>query len=500
MAVRAALGASRGRLARGALAEAALIAFGGGVLGVALARGVTGLVVIFGAGQLPRLQEITLDGRVLLVSLVVSIGCGLVCGLAPAVQVGRDSLAAWSRTAPVTGPAGRHRLQDALVVAQFALTAVLLIGAGLLARSFIRLTAVEPGFDPGGVAAGSVAVPRMTMQAGVAARDQLLIQLLERVRALPGVTSAGLTYSLPFSTAGFSSQMLPDGALADVDNAPAIQGSVVAGDYFAAMGIAFVRGRGFTDEDRADAPRVIIVSAALADRFWPGEDPLGRRVREGDDPADISTVVGVVRDVHQRSLASAPEAMFYLPLKQAGPWASQLFVVARSSGAPEALVPLMRRALREVAPDTPLTRVAVADELIRRTMAAPRFRALAFTLLGGFAILLAVAGVYGVVSLGVAERTREIGVRLALGADGTRVAALIVRRGVALASMGVFLGLLAAAGATRVLESLLFGVAPGDLLTFAGASMALVALAAASSFLPARRAARVDPVIALRDG
>jgi predicted permease len=501
MAVRAALGASRGRLARHALAEATLVSLGGGLLGVALAQGIARLVVRFGSGQLPRLEEITLDARVLGVSLLVTLGCGILCGLAPALQVGRDSLAAWTRvSAGVVGASGRHRVQNALVVAQFALTVVLLIGAGLLAASFVRLTAVEPGFDPSGVVAGQVSIPSAQMRDGVTARDRLFGELARRVRALPGVSSVGLTFSLPFSSAGFSSQMLPDATPGDVEQAPSIQGSVVAGDYFAAMGMTLLQGRDFTADDRSDAQRVILVSRALADRFWPGQDPIGRRVREGNGPEDVATVIGMVSDVHQQSLATPPVPMFYLPLAQAGPWASALYLVARSSDAPEALVPLIRRELAAVAPGLPLAHVAVADALIRRTVAAPRFRALAFSLLGAFAVLLAVAGVYGVVSLGVAERTREIGVRLALGADRSRVTAMVVRRGVILAAIGVLLGLLGATAATRVLDSLLFGVPPRDLWTFAGAAMALVAIAAMASFIPARRAARVDPLVALRDG
>lgn len=499
LAVRTALGATRGRLLRQLLTESVLLSAGGGLAGVALAYGLHRLVLHFGAGQLPRLHEISIDGTVLLLTAGTAIVCGLICGLAPALHAGSEALAQSARgeAGSHRGRGARHRLQDGLIVLQFALTAVLLIGTGLVGASFLRLTAVEPGFDPAGVVAGRLSISASTPDA-LAARERLLTALAARVVALPGVVASGATYSLPFTNFGFSSQMLPEGTVGDVDESPTIQGSTVLGDYFAAIGVPLLSGRNLGPEDRSDAPRVMIVSRSLADRFWPGRDPLGQRVRDGNDADDVATVVGVVADVHQRSLAEPPAPMFYVPLSQA-PWSNQMHLVVRTTGDPAALVPLIRRELRAIDPALPLKDVTVASQLIERTVAAPRFRALAFLVLGVFAVILALAGVYGIVSLGVTERRREIGVRMALGAGSRGVIALIVRRGVMLALVGVVVGLAGAVAATRVLASFLFGVAPHDAVIYLGVAIALLFVAATASLLPARRAAQIDPLISLRD-
>ncbi|HSA57112.1 MAG TPA: ADOP family duplicated permease [Gemmatimonadaceae bacterium] len=499
MAVRTALGATRGRLLRHLMTESTVLAVAGGVLGVMLSTVLCRLVVAFGANQLPRLHEIRLDAAVLAAATAVTLLAALVCGLAPALQLGRTSLVMSMRLRGDSAVrARRYRLQDGLVVVQLALSVVLLVSAALVGRSFLRLTAIAPGFDPEGVVAGRVAYRASPQDTGLAGRDRFFEELTRRVGALPGVTVAGLTFSLPFSEQWFSTQMLPEDAPGRVDDAPAIKGSVVDGAYFSAIGMPLVRGRAFGPDDRAGAPRALIVSRSLAERFWPGQDPIGQRVR--DDETDRLTVVGVVGDVHQSSLAEEPAPMYYVPLTQAGSWASVLFVVARSAADPAPLVPLIRSELRAINPALPLTQVATAGALIDRTIAAPRFRALTFTVLGAFAVLLAVAGIYGIVSLGVAERTREIGVRLALGAERGRVIAMVVGRGMRLSLAGVGLGVVGAVAATRTLESLLFGVTARDLPTFAAASAALLVVAVAASYLPARRASRVDPLVSLREG
>jgi predicted permease len=505
MAIRAAMGASRRRLVRQVLLESLIPSLAGGALGVGLAAVLLRVVHILGANQLPRLDEVALDWRILLATTVAAIGCGLLCGLVPARQATRASLAETLQegSSAVVRGRGARRTQEGLVIAQVSLTVVLLIGAGLLATTFMRLTAVSPGFDPSGVAAGHVSIRSLAGgdEQGAAAgwlerRDAFFTELRDRVRAIPDVEEAGLTWSLPFSGQGFSTRFAPAESPDLGDETPAIDGSVVDEDFFSTMRIPLFAGRTFTAADRADAPEVVILSEALARRLWPDGNAVGRRVRRGNE-GHVLTVVGVVGDTRQRSLAQPVVPMFYQPLAQA-PWPAELFVVARGSVPPATLVPRLRAALHQMDPSLPLTNVSVGDGLIAATVAGPRFRATVLAILGGFALLLAVVGLYGVVSLGVAERTREIGLRRALGAGDGAVVGLVVRGGLRLALAGVVLGVAAALLLTRFLASLVHGVSPTDAVTFMGAAAILLLAAAIGSAIPASRAARVDPVECLR--
>jgi putative ABC transport system permease protein len=511
MAVRAALGASRGRLVRQALLEAMLPGVAGGALGVALAVVLLQVVQVLGASLMPRLDEVAIDWRVMALTAAVSIGCGILCGLAPALHRSRTALAEALHDGARSMVRGRtaRRTQDALVVTQVALAMVLLIGSGLLAGSFLRLTLVQPGFDPSGVVAGKVTLLRPPLgpdaseeeqaaanAAFVARRNDFFRSLTERVSAIPGVEQVGLSWSLPLSEFWFSSEMaaadLPDPGSA----APTIHGSVVDSAYFGTIGLPLLAGRTFTAEDGPSAPPVIVISRALANLFWPGAEAVGRRVLVGDE-RNSHTVVGVVGDTHLQSLAQPVVPMYYQPLSQVG-WPAEAFIVVRGSAPPASLVPPMRQALTALDPTLPLTDVTIGDALVERAVSAPRLRAVVLAVLGAFAVLLAVVGLYGVVALGVAERTREIGLRRALGAPDAEVVGLIVRGGLGLAMTGTVIGLAAAWMLSRYVAGLLYGVSATDAVTFGAAAAGLLVVALVASAIPARRAARVDPIDCLR--
>jgi predicted permease len=511
MAVRAALGASHGRLVRQAMLEAMLPGIVGGILGVALALGLLRVVEVLGASLMPRLDEVNIDWRVMALTAVAAIGCGILCGLAPALHGTRTALAEALHDGTRSVMRGRtaRGVQDALVVTQIALALVLLVGSGLLAGSFLRLTSVQPGFDPSGVVAGKVTVPRPPLGANateaeqaaeaarfVAQRNDFFRAFSERVASIPGVEHVGLSWSLPLSDFWFSSEMVAADLPDPGRKAPTIHGSVVDSAYFRTIGLPLLSGRTFSAADGATSPPVIVISRSLAELFWPGADAVGRRVLVGDE-RDPHTVVGVVGDTHVRSLAQPVAPMYYQPLSQVA-WPAEAFVVVRGSAPPASLVAPMRAALTALDPTLPLTDITIGDALVERTVSAPRLRAAVLAVLGAFAVLLAVVGLYGVVALGVAERTREIGLRRALGARDGEVVGLIVRGALRLAVAGTVIGLTAAWMLSRYVASLLYGVAPTDVVTFSLAATGLLVVTILASLVPARRAARVDPIDCLR--
>jgi putative ABC transport system permease protein len=495
--VRTALGAGRWRLVRQLLTESVILALAGGVLGVVLAHwGVAGLAA-FGAERVAQVRQARLNAPVLAFTTALSLLTGLLFGIAPALAVSRSAvhgvLKEGGRTAMETR--GRNRLRGLLVVSEVALALLLMVGASLLMRSFLKLQRVNPGFRPEGILTASVDLP--AAKYGNPEQSAAFYRLLEeRLQSMPGVAAAGLSSVLPLSGNRQAGNWLVEGhqirSMADV---PLLFQLTVNCRYFQAMQIPLKRGRAFTEQDSPGAPRVVIVNEALVRRYWPNENPVGKRIGNGR-PDGWMAVVGVVGDVRHASLSQPAEPEVYFPLAQ-NPRPDMRLAV-RTAADPLRFAPTLRRAVTEIDPDQPISRVATMEESMANSLAAERFSA---TLLGIFALLalvLGAIGIYGMISFAVTLRTQEIGVRMALGASAGDVLLTVVRQGALLALAGVAIGMAAAFGLTRFIGSLLYGVEPLDPLVFAGAPVLLTAVAVLASYIPARRASRVDPMVALR--
>jgi putative ABC transport system permease protein len=499
--IRSALGASRARLAGELLLESMLLALLGGGLGLLLALwGVEGLRSL-GPDTLPRVEEIGLDLRVLGFTLVLSLVTGLLFGLAPVWRLAgrdlRDGLAGGGRS--VAGASGIHRARSALVLGEVAFAFVLLAGAALLLRSFERLQRVDPGFAPDRVLTARVTLPRLAYPDD---RRWLAFgrDLLARTAAEPGVRSAALVSDAPLGDSppywSFEIEGAEAAAPGTVQDAAVFTASA---DYFETLRIPLMRGRRFEAADRAGRPDVVVVSQAAAQRFWKGRDPIGTRITFGD-PSDPETrwgtVVGVVGDVRHERLNEHPYPQIYLPFEQS-PVRSVVLAV-RTAGEPTTLVPAIRRVVAELDPELPLADVSTLEERKAVTLARPRVNA---TVLGAFALaalVLAAVGIYGVVAYGVVQRTRELGIRMALGAGGSTLLRMVIRQGMMPVLGGMAMGLVTALAGGRLLRGLLFGVGSSDPATLALTTCFLVAVALAAMYLPARRAARSDPIAALR--
>jgi predicted permease len=499
LAIRAALGATRLRVIRQLLTESILLAFAGGAAGLLLALwGVKAILrLIPDAMRFPRLDEIQIDGRALAFTLVVSLATGIVFGLIPGLKASRPdlrgSLKEGGRAA--TGSPRAHRTRGLLVISEVAIALLLLIGAGLLIRSFARLQQTELGFDAEnllaiGVSASPQKYPRARERAAY------YKQFLDRLEALPGVESAALSSSLPL---GFNLVFpyVVEGRDASPADAPQAAYSSVSPNYFKAMRIPLLAGREFTERDNSDAPNVAIINETMARRSFANEDRVGKHIKIDylNQPTSFE-VVGVVGDTKQSSLADQTNVGIYVPYFQY-PWFSSLLVV-RAAADPAGFAAPAQGAIWEVDKDKPISYVKTMDQLLSESVAQPR---LYLTLLGAFAMValaLAVIGIYGVMSYSVRQRTREIGIRMALGASAGDVLRLVVGQGLVLISAGVALGLVAALALTRVMASLLHGINATDPVTFFGGALILAGVALGACFVPARRATRVDPMAALR--
>jgi putative ABC transport system permease protein len=496
MAVRTALGADRLRLVRQLLTESALLHLLGGVLGVLLAAAGVHALVRASPPNVPRLSSVTVDARVLVVTFAVSLLTGIVFGLLPALRGSGQEMRA-ALAAAGAGAVGRRRsLAGLLVVGDLALALVLLIGAGLMLQSLYRLMAVDPGFDSRRLLAAEISAsgPRYREDGKILAFYQ---QALERVRALPGVEAAAVTSQLPlggnFDGYGITLEENPGAGEAD---RPMAQRFAVSPDYLATMRIPLLAGRVFTRGDRAGSPAVVLVNRTLAQRVWPGREPLGRRVRLGDPEGLWRTVVGVVGDVRHLGLDEPPAMQLYLPEAQ---WVdSDMVLAVRTRTAPRALAGAVRRAIWEVDRDRPITKLAAMDDIMQVSLARRLLILRLLVVFAGIAVLLAMVGIYGVLSQSVAARTREIGMRIALGAPPYRIVSLVVGAGARQVAAGLALGAGLALALTRFLGSLLFGVTAQDPMTYVGVALVLAAVALAAAYLPARRAARLDPMIATR--
>jgi putative ABC transport system permease protein len=501
MAVRAALGAGRRRLVRQLLTESALLGMVGGAVALALAYGSSGVLLRLAPIALPRGETIGLDARTLLFTAAIALLSGLVVGVLPALRAARAAPGGALGEGGRGGTAGRarHRVQRTLVVAQVSLALVLLVGAGLLVGSLGRLLSVDPGFRPDGLLAMHVALP----EAGYpepADAGRFFEALLERVEALPGVEHAAAVWALPFTDGWASGGAFPEGAGSD---ASAQIGMLpVRGDAFAALGTRLIAGRTYGAADVAADAGVVVINETMARLFWPGEEAVGKQFRRGrpEEQRPWQTVIGVVADVKRASLGATPEpeAYFYHTHDE-GSWASDMQVVVRAAGDPSALAAPLRRAVHDLDATLATGAIHAVPELITRSTAGARIRTLLATTFAALAALLAVVGIYGVMAFAVSERRREIGVRLALGARAGSVLAAVLREGAILAAIGVGLGLAGAFAATRLLESALFGVSPLDPATYAATAALLAAAVLVACWVPARRAARVDPLVALRE-
>jgi putative ABC transport system permease protein len=493
--LRSALGAGQGRLVRQLLTESVLLALVGGALGVAVAYWGVDLLRRLGPSDLPRLEEVALDGRVLAFTLVVSILTGIAFGLAPALSATRGGTEALREDPRVATALFRRRpARGLLVVGQIALSLVLLVGAGLLMRSFLRLQQVALGFVPDDVVTLQLN-PSRSRYPDRAGQVALYRRVLDRVQALAGVESAALTNIVPFGGGNSGIDVVPEGA-ADGATGVATDWRAVSPAYFTTLRIPLLRGRTFAESDTREAPCVVLVSQHLAQAVWAGEDPVGKRLRPGGPANDWCTVVGVVGNVRNLELDAEPRPALYIPYAQFQQ--SSMSLVVRSPLAAAALVPALRREVAGVDAELPVSAVRTMEEILVGSAAQPRFNAALLGLLAGTALLLAAVGLYGLLSYSVAQRRREFGIRMAIGARSADVLRLVLGQGLALGLGGLALGILGAWAASRLLSSLLYGVTGTDLVTYAAVSVLVTATAALACYVPARRAARLDPAVALR--
>jgi putative ABC transport system permease protein len=495
IAIRAAVGASHFRLIRQLLTESIMLAGLGGLLGSVLARWSVDLIIAFSPGDIPRLEEVSVDGRVLAFTLVSSLLTGVIFGLAPAIESSRVDLNKSLKEGARTSSGSGNRLRNLLVVSEVAFALVLLIGAGLLISSFRRLLDVNPGFNPKNV---------LTMQLYLSGSkysedpqiSEFLKHVLDRIKVVPGVVSAGLVNSLPI-TGGVATDFEIVGRPETIKEEPTADIRIIDPDYFRVMEIPLLKGRLFGERDSADAPKVMIINDAMARQYWPGEDPLGKHVTMKDwgDPL-TGEIVGVVGDIKANGLQTESRAMIYWPYPQFP--SSFNRVVIRTSVDPVSVAAAVRSQVWSIDKEQPISDIKTMDQVLSQSVAQRRFNML---LLGGFAgvaLLLTAVGIYGLISYSVTQRTREIGLRMALGARRQDILKLVMARGLLLVLLGVGIGIAGAFALTRVMESLLFGVGARDPLTFAVIPLVMVGVALGACFIPARRATKVDPGVALR--
>ena len=505
IALRTALGAGRGRLSRQLLTESLVLAGVGAVLGVFLASLGIGLLVSFGPENLPRLDEVSMNGGVLLMAFVITGMTGLLFGLAPVLRLARTDVrsALQDGARGSTGGKGRGQVRNFLVVAQVAVAVVLVVGAGLLSRSFISLLGTEPGFD-----ATSVLTLRVDLPSG-AYRDLERVsdfhaEIVDRLAELPGVEAVAATATLPFDqdVPFLGNFLVQDRVTPEQGEEPHAHYRQVSPGYFATMGISLTGGREFDRLDDKTTKGVAVVNEALAALYFPGEDPIGR-VIEGLPPhvalggflVDNFEIVGVVQDVKYFGLNQPSEASLYLPVAQA-PFRRMSFTL-RTVAAPEALMADARRAIQSVDPTVPVSQVATMDSILSASVAREKFSMVLLVLFAGVALLLSVVGVYGVISYGVSQRTSELGIRIAMGAEPGDVMRLVLMDGARLTFAGVGLGLIGAAFLSRVMVSQLYGVSATDPMTYLGVAVTLSAVALMAAYIPARRTAKMDPALAL---
>jgi len=500
LTVRVALGAGRGRIARQILTENLVLAIGGGIAGLALAILGTRALVALAPGDLPLVHAVHVDGVVLSFSLAVTLLSGVAFGVVPALQASRQGIEARLRSGGRGLSLGSGRLRRVLVVTEVALAMTLLAGAGLLVRSLARLSSVDPGFRTDHLATFSVTLSPVRYP-DAARQEQFTRQLETRLQRLPGVTSAGVSFALPLTNSGFGFTFAIGGRPeVSGPEEPRAQVRIATPDYFRAMGIPIVRGRGFTARDDETAPHVILISQEAARRYWPNEDPIGQTLMTGwgrDETHRFGgTIIGIVGDVRQFSLAMAPLPEIYGPLAQRP--LDELSVVVHSTSPTATVLTAARETVRELDAELPVYDVRSYDDIVRESIAERRFYVTLLATFAGLALVLAAIGIYGVIAYSVQQRRRELGIRIALGATRERVIGLVMRQGMALTTAGALIGLGIAGLLTRVLRGQLYEVSATDPLTFVLVPVLLVVVALVACVVPARRAVAVDPATTIR--
>ena len=497
IAVRIALGAGRARLIRQLLTESVLLAVTGGLLGLLLA--VVGSKILVELGDLPNAGDIGIDTWALGFTMLVSVGAGIMIGIVPALQFTKTNLTETLKqgSGRMGGTSLKQHTRKALVISEVALSLVLLIGAGLMIRSFWKLQNVDPGFDTSNA---------LTMNVGLTnarypephQRLAFVDRAMEQIRAVPGVVSVGTTTRIPLAGGGSTQPFTIEGRpAASIAEQPMAQTRYISPDYFRAIGIPLRQGRFFSDYDRDNSQPVIIISEAMARRFWPGENPIGRRLTASFHPDQgAREIVGVVGDVKTSGLDADSSSMMYMPYKQV-PLPFVSFVV-RTASNPENLVQPVSRAIYSIDKEQALTNVRTMEQVLTESLSGRRFNMTLLLTFAGVALLLAAVGVYGVMNYTVTLRRRELGIRMALGAERRDVLRLVLGQGLTLTLIGVAAGLISAYALTRLMASLLYGVTATDYLTFGSVSAVLIAVGLAASYIPARRATKVNPTIALR--
>jgi putative ABC transport system permease protein len=501
VAIRTALGARRSQLIRQLLTESVVLSLVGGVLGLGLAYGAVRVLSVSNPANLARADELGIDPIVLLFTLGVAVATGLLFGLAPTLQVSRTNLQE-SLKEGGRGTASQRKgdaVRRTLVVAQMALALTLLTGAGLLVRSFVRLQAIDPGFDPDQLLTFQIAAPVSKYPNDTAFR--VFFEETERaVAAVPGVRAVGATTTMPFSGSWSTGSFAVEG-YQPAPGQPSPWGDIraVTASFFETMAIRVTRGRAFGPEDVQSSRGVVVVDEEMVKRFWPDQDPIGKRITRGN-PQNPATqwleVVGVVEHTAHEGLDADARVQLYLPYGQV-PQRAMTFAV-RTTGSPTAMTGAIRAAVQRVDKDMPLTRARTMDDMMSAAVGQRRFSMLLLAMFSALAALLAALGIYGVMSYSVLQRTHELGIRLALGAERPGVLRLVVRQGMELAILGVLLGALGGLWLTRLLQAQLYGVSPRDPVTFVTVAVLLAIVALAATFIPAMRATRVDPVVALR--
>jgi predicted permease len=502
MAIRAAVGASRIRIVRQLLTESVLLALMGGLLGIVIAFGAVEALRAFGPENIPRLNEVGVDSRVAAFTFLISLLTGIVFGLGPALRASRvdliETLKEGGRSAGGAGASSRgaHLIRKLLVVSEVALSLIVLICAGLLIRSYQRVVNAHPGFDSRNVHAMRVSLP-----AAKYSTPESIVgffrQVSERLRQAPGVESVGASYSLPMSAVAFAWEPITiEGYTPPTAHDSIISNvRIVNPGYFATMRVPLAEGRYFTEQDIKGAQETVIVNEALAERFWPNQHPIGKRLQRGKSGA-WRTVIGIIRDAKEYSAEKEPPITVYYPAEQV--IARNMYLLIRTASDPVPMTATIIREIQAVDPEMPVYDVESMDQRLYGSMARQRFSMFLLGVFAVIALILASIGVYGVIAYSVSQRTHEIGVRMALGAHPGSVLRLVIRQALSLTALGVAIGLVGAYALTRIMSTLLFGVSATDLVTFVITPLLLGSIGLLSSYVPARRAAKVNPMVALR--
>jgi len=494
LAMRTALGAGRGRLIRQLLTESTLLSIIGGVVGLLFASATIDMLVLFVARFTSRTGEVAIDPLVLAFTLLVATLTGIIFGTVPALSTRVDLVTALKDGRGAGTSLGHRRIQSALIVVQVAVSVVLLVSAGLLLASFYKLQQVDPGYRTDHVLSAD-AFGNFSKYPTGAALIKFYVPLIERLRQQPGVVAAAVTNAVPFTGQPGSTPFQIEGRAEDnPDRRPTADINIASPQYFEVLGIPLVAGRALSDLDHEEAPRVVLINKSMT-RYWDSRDPIGSRISI-DNGQTWATIVGVVGDVRQYGLDQEAIAQVYVPLRQSQGLAGRVLV--RTQGDPFQAAGIIRSTIQHLDPEMPVENVNTVSDLRSTSLARPRLTATLLAIFAALALFVTLAGITGVIATSVSERTREFGIRMALGAEAQTVVRMVLRQGMALVLGGLAIGVVGSLFATRVLSGFLFEIEPTDPVTIAGVSLVLLAVAAIACFLPARRATLVEPTVALR--